>query len=143
VENFTPVTSTLGGLLIGMAAAVMLLASGRIAGISGIAGGILRRERGDTSWRVFFVLGLALAGALVAMVDPSRFAYGITRSQGALLAAGVLVGLGTRIGSGCTSGHGVCGLSRFSRRSFAATATFMATAAATVYVINEILGGSL
>src|SRR5512139_1383649 len=142
MEHFTPLSSALGGVLIGIASAVMLLASGRIAGISGIAGGIRRRERGDTSWRVMFVLGLALAGAMVAAIDPSRFAFEIQRSHGALLAAGLLVGLGTRIGNGCTSGHGVCGLSRLSKRSIAATVTFMATAAATAFVINELLGGA-
>ena len=143
MEHFTPLSSTLGGVLIGVASAIMLLASGRIAGISGIAGGILRRERGDTSWRVLFVLGLALAGAIVSAIEPTRFAYEIQRSHGALLAAGLMVGLGTRIGNGCTSGHGVCGLSRLSHRSLAATLTFMGTAAITVFVINELLGGSL
>lgn len=143
MEHFTPLASTLGGLLIGAAAALVLLATGRIAGISGIAGGVLRREAGDTSWRVFFVLGLMLAGILIAVTAPERLAFGLVRSKGALVVSGLLVGLGTRLGGGCTSGHGVCGVGRLSKRSMVATLTFMGSAAVTTYVVNHLLGGSL
>ncbi len=143
MENFTPIASLIGGLLIGAASALMLLASGRIAGVSGIAGAILDRVEGDTSWRVFFVLGLALSGILALRLSPERLAFGIDRSAGALVVAGLLVGLGTRISNGCTSGHGVCGIGRGSPRSIAATGVFMGTAAVGVHIINQLFGGSI
>ncbi len=136
---FTPYASLAGGLLIGVAAAMFVLLNGRIAGISGIVGGLLRPARGDLSWRFAFVLGLVaspLLYALFASVPTPR----IDASWGALVLAGLLVGAGTRYGSGCTSGHGVCGLSRLSPRSLAATATFTGAGFVTVFVIRHVLG---
>lgn len=143
MENFTPLYSTLGGALIGLAAASMLAFNGRIAGISGITGGILRPLSGDIAWRVAFLLGLLAGGFGMYLQQPELFAMTIERSSWALAAAGVLVGVGTQMGSGCTSGHGVCGISRFSKRSMAATGTFMLTGAIAVFVVNHLLGGAL
>lgn len=143
MESFTPITSTLGGVLIGIAAAGLLMFHGRIAGISGIAGGIFRREAGDIAWRVMFLIGLFAAGGAWSYFRPTDYAFGIERSTIALVVAGLAVGVGTQLGSGCTSGHGVCGIGRFSKRSTVATMTFMATAAVTVFVVNEVLGGAI
>jgi uncharacterized membrane protein YedE/YeeE len=136
--HFTPGASFGGGVLIGIAAAMLVLLNGRIAGISGIVGGLLRPARGDMLWRIAFVLGLFGAPALmsVAGVIPSpRIESGI----GMLIVAGLLVGIGTSYGSGCTSGHGVCGISRLSPRSLVATAVFMLAGIATVYVTRHLL----
>jgi uncharacterized membrane protein YedE/YeeE len=116
---------------------------GRIAGISGIAGGIFRRETGDMSWRVMFLIGLFAAGLGWSFFFPQDYLFEIERSTLALIIAGLTVGVGTQLGSGCTSGHGVCGIGRLSKRSTVATISFMATAALTVFVVNEILGGSI
>jgi hypothetical protein len=116
---------------------------GRIAGISGIAGGIFRREPGDISWRVMFIVGLFTAGAAWSQFFPLDYAVEIERSTVALIVAGLTVGIGTQVGSGCTSGHGVCGIGRLSKRSTVATVSFMVTAAITVFVVNEVLGGSV
>jgi uncharacterized protein len=136
---FTPAASAAGGVLIGLSAALFVLFNGRIAGISGVLGGLLKPLRGDIAWRVAFVAGLVgapLAYALFASLPPLQIDAGI----GALVAAGLLVGVGTRLGSGCTSGHGVCGLSRMSPRSLVATATFMAAGFVTVYIARHLLG---
>jgi uncharacterized membrane protein YedE/YeeE len=136
--HFTPWTAGAGGLLIGLAAAVLLLFNGRIAGISGILGGLLRLARGDVAWRIAFLAGLLAAPFLVALV--SRLPpLQVDAGNGTLVAAGLLVGLGTRYGSGCTSGHGVCGIARGSPRSFAATAAFMAAGFLTVYLVRHVL----
>ncbi|MFD2233189.1 YeeE/YedE family protein [Phaeospirillum tilakii] len=138
-SGFTPIPALLGGALIGLAAALLLLALGRIAGISGIVGGLLRRpDRAETPWRLAFVLGLGLAPlawTLVAALPPPR----IAADTPTLVAAGLLVGFGARLGSGCTSGHGVCGLSRLSPRSLAATLTFMATGFLTVFAVRHLI----
>jgi uncharacterized membrane protein YedE/YeeE len=137
-NGFTPWTAGAGGLLIGLAAAVLLLFNGRIAGISGILGGLLRLARGDVAWRIAFLAGLLAAPFLVALVSglpPLQ----VDAGNGTLVAAGLLVGLGTRYGSGCTSGHGVCGIARGSPRSFAATAAFMAAGFLTVYLVRHVL----
>ena len=137
--HFTPWTSLAGGLLIGLAAAAFVLLNGRIAGISGILGGLLRPAQGDIAWRVAFLAGLIgapLAYGLFTALPEVRIEAGDT----ALVAAGLLVGLGTRYGSGCTSGHGVCGLSRLSPRSLAATLSFMLAGFVTVFVIRHLLG---
>jgi uncharacterized membrane protein YedE/YeeE len=135
---FTPWASLAGGVLIGVAAAMLALFNGRIAGISGVLGGLLQPVKGDISWRVAFVLGLLAAPAvyalLVAFATPQ-----IDAGWGALAIAGLLVGVGTRYGAGCTSGHGVCGLSRLSPRSLVATFAFMAAGFATVFVIRHLL----
>jgi uncharacterized membrane protein YedE/YeeE len=136
--NFTPWTALAGGLLIGLAAAAFVLFNGRIAGISGILGGLLQPKRGDIAWRVAFLAGLViapLAYGLFAPLPDVRIDAGV----GTLVAAGLLVGLGTRYGSGCTSGHGVCGLSRMSPRSLVATLSFMLAGFVTVYVLRHLL----
>jgi uncharacterized membrane protein YedE/YeeE len=135
---FTPWSALLGGALIGVAAALLILLNGRIAGISGILGGLLRPLRGDIGWRAAFIAGLLGAPvvySLFAALPPVSIAAG----DGALVLAGLLVGVGTRYGSGCTSGHGVCGLSRLSWRSLAATAVFMGAGFATVFVTRHLL----
>jgi len=135
--HFTPWTSLAGGILIGIAAAMFLLLNGRIAGISGILGGLLRPKAGDTGWRVAFVLGMVAAPLVYQMVEPLP-AVQIDASTALLVVAGLLVGVGTRYGSGCTSGHGVCGLSRLSPRSLAATASFMGAGFLAVYVTRHL-----
>jgi uncharacterized protein len=136
--NFTPWTSLAGGLLIGLATAILLLMSGRIAGVSGIAGGLLRPVAGDIGWRVAFVAGLVAAPLVYALAAPLP-AVTIEADTGTLIAAGLLVGIGTRYGSGCTSGHGVCGVSRLSPRSMMATALFMAAGFATVFAVRYLM----
>jgi uncharacterized membrane protein YedE/YeeE len=134
--SFTPWTALAGGLMLGLASALFILINGRILGISGIVGGLLRPRAGDTSWRLSFVLGLFAAPLLYGFLDnvpPAR----VEASWVTVVIAGILVGLGTRIGSGCTSGHGVCGLSRLSPRSLIATLTFMGAGFITVYVLRQ------
>ncbi len=143
MENFTPISSTLGGLMIGLSAALVMLFQGRIAGISGILAGLLGPRPGEVGWRLWFVVGLLVGGAVMVIVWPQGFAAEVTRSPLAIVAAGLLVGFGTRLGSGCTSGHGVCGISRMSRRSIVATLTFMATGALTATVVTQFFGGVL
>ena len=141
-NNFTPWSALLGGALIGAAAGMFILLNGRIAGISGVMGGLLRPASlapGDAGWRIAFVLGLLVA-PLVYLAFAAWPAVEVDASYGALVLAGLLVGVGTRYGAGCTSGHGVCGISRLSPRSLAATACFMAAGFATVYVLRHLLG---
>ncbi|WP_296945629.1 YeeE/YedE family protein [uncultured Massilia sp.] len=136
--HFTPWTALGGGLLIGLAASGLFLLNGRIAGISGILGGLLRPVRGDIGWRLAFLAGLVaapLAYGLFAPLPPAR----IDAGTGMLVAAGLLVGIGTRYGSGCTSGHGVCGLARRSPRSLVATVSFMLAGFVTVFVLRHAL----
>ena len=136
--HFTPWSALAGGALIGLAAALFLVLNGRIAGISGVLGGLLKPVKGDIAWRAAFVLGLVGAplvyGLFAALPVPQ-----IEAGNAALVAAGLLVGVGTRYGSGCTSGHGVCGLSRLSPRSLVATACFMGAGFASVFVIRHLL----
>ena len=139
-NSFTPWSSLAGGMLIGLAAALLIVLLGRIAGISGIVGGLLeRRAAGDTAWRIAFVAGLLLA-PLVYLGFAVWPAVVVDASWDTLVLAGLLVGVGTRYGAGCTSGHGVCGISRLSPRSLVATACFMAAGFATVYVLRHLLG---
>lgn len=137
--NFTPWTSLAGGMLIGVATAMFLLFNGRIAGISGIVGGLLHPVRGDMAWRIVFLLGLIISPFVFGMAAPLPEVR-VDADTGMLIAAGLLVGVGTRFGSGCTSGHGVCGLSRRSPRSMLATASFMFAGFVTVYVVRHLLG---
>jgi uncharacterized membrane protein YedE/YeeE len=135
---FTPASALIGGAIIGAAAALFAVLNGRIAGVSGILGGLARPQAGDISWRIAFVAGLIaapLAWALFAALPEIR----VDASVPVLVAAGLLVGVGTRYGGGCTSGHGVCGVSRMSPRSIAATLAFMATGFATVYVARHLI----
>jgi uncharacterized membrane protein YedE/YeeE len=137
---FTPATAFAGGLLIGLAAAIFVLFNGRIAGISGIVGGLLRPAAGGVGWRVAFLAGLVGAPWVYALVTALPRPQ-IDASWAALVAAGLLVGVGTRYGAGCTSGHGVCGLSRLSPRSLVATLAFMGAGFATVFVVRHLLAG--
>jgi len=137
-NHFTPWSSLLGGILIGIAAAMLLLLSGRVAGISGIVGGLLAPKRAEIGWRLAFVGGLLAAPALWLLFAPG-ISPRIDSGFGTLVAAGLLVGAGTSYGSGCTSGHGVCGLSRLSVRSLAATVAFMVAGFATVFVVRHVL----
>jgi uncharacterized protein len=136
-NSFTPSTALAGGGLIGLAAAMFVLLNGRIAGISGILGGLFRPSRGDIAWRASFVAGLVGASLLYALFAPLP-GLQIDAGYGALLVAGFIVGLGTRYGSGCTSGHGVCGISRLSPRSLVATAAFMLAGFVTVFVVRHV-----
>jgi hypothetical protein len=137
-NNFTPWPALAGGMLIGLAAALVLLLNGRIAGISGILGGLLKPARGDMAWRAAFILGLVVAPLVYGLIELPPVLQ-IDAGYGALIIAGLLVGAGTRYGSGCTSGHGVCGLANLAPRSLAATASFMAAGFATVFVIRHLL----
>lgn len=137
--NFTPWTSLIGGMLIGAAAALFISFNGRIAGISGILGGLLKPSKGDMLWRVAFLGGM-VAAPLVYGLAAQLPEVTVDANAGTLVVAGLLVGLGTRYGAGCTSGHGVCGIARLSPRSLVATAAFMAAGFATVYVARHLLG---
>ena len=141
MHNFTPLSALIGGLLIGSAAALMLLLKGRIAGISGIVGGLLQPSQGDTSWRGLFILGM-MAAPLVLLAAGRLPQMTTVASDRTLVLAGLLVGFGTRLGSGCTSGHGVCGLARRSKRSLVATLVFMASGALTVWIVRHVIGGA-
>ena len=141
--EFTPWSALAGGVLIGIAAAMFLLLNGRIAGISGVLGGLIgglfKPVAGDVAWRAAFVIGLIGASAIYALFAALPILR-IDASFRALIGAGLLVGVGTRYGSGCTSGHGVCGLARLSPRSLVATAAFMGAGFATVFVTRHLFG---
>lgn len=139
-DHFTPLQSLAGGALIGLAAALLMLIHGRVAGISGILGGLMQPGAGWRAGRICFTGGLLIAPGAVALFGGHVHAV-VDASWPALLAGGLLVGFGTRLGSGCTSGHGVCGIARGSVRSLTATAIFMLTAAATVYAARHLAGG--
>jgi uncharacterized membrane protein YedE/YeeE len=139
MTSFTPWSSLFGGALIGASASMLLLLNGRVAGISGIVGGLVRPRSGETSWRALFVAGLLVGGLLMYVVRPASFGAAAVSTPLAI-ASGLLVGFGTRLGSGCTSGHGVCGISRLSTRSIAATATFMVTGAFAAFVVQHVVG---
>lgn len=143
MENFTPVTALIGGLLIGGAATLTLLANGRIAGISGILSGVIVPKGRDSIWRILFVLGLLSGAALYPLLSGRPLDLEIQTGPLMTVVAGLLVGFGTRLGSGCTSGHGICGLARFSRRSLTATLMFMVVAIITVFLTRHVLGVSL
>lgn len=137
---FTPWTSLAGGALIGLAAALLLLFNGRIAGVSGIVGGLLRPVKSDALWRAAFVLGM-VAAPLTWQIGAALPAISIDSDYPLLILAGVIVGISTRYGSGCTSGHGVCGISRLSPRSIIATLAFMSSGFVTVFLIRHVIGG--
>jgi uncharacterized protein len=136
---FTPWSAAIGGVVIGLAATLFVLVNGRVAGISGIVGGMLHPRPGDFAWRLAFVAGLLLAPLVYATVAAHPSAT-IEAGYPVLIAAGLLVGIGTRFAGGCTSGHGVCGLSRLSPRSLVATLSFMAAGFATVFVVRHAIG---
>ena len=136
-NEFTPWTALIGGMLIGLAAAMFALLNGRVAGISGVLGGLFKPTRGDIGWRLAFIGGL-VGASLVYHLFATLPAVQIDASYVALVVAGLLVGVGTRYGSGCTSGHGVCGLSRLSPRSLVATLAFMGAGFVTVFVVRHL-----
>ncbi len=136
--NFTPWLSLAGGVLIGLATAMFLLLNGRIAGISGILGGLLRPVKGDVGWRIAFVAGLIFSPIVFSFAAPLP-AVQIDADAASLIMAGLLVGIGTRYGSGCTSGHGICGISRLSPRSMVATALFMLAGFVTVFITRHLI----
>ena len=139
--SFTPLSALAGGAVIGLAAAVLLLFNGRIAGISGIVGGLLKLPKQDSAWRVAFLLGLLIAAPLAGWLGMGSLStLSIDASWAELLCAGFIVGIGTRYASGCTSGHGVCGISRGSLRSLVATLSFMAAGFMTVFIKLHLLG---
>jgi uncharacterized membrane protein YedE/YeeE len=140
MENFTPASALIGGLLIGSSAALLLVLNGRIAGISGILGGLLDPARSEIGWRMAFLAGLFVAPLVYVGFGGVLPTVSLDASLPILVVAGLIVGFGTRLGGGCTSGHGVCGIGRGSPRSLVATGIFMATATATVFVARHILG---
>ncbi|HEY8555451.1 MAG TPA: YeeE/YedE family protein [Burkholderiales bacterium] len=143
MEQFTPVSALVGGALIGLAAATLLWLNGRIAGVSGIFGGILAAPSAETGWRVLFLVGLVAGAALYVALDPAGYTPRTGFPPALLVLGGFLVGFGTRMGGGCTSGHGVCGVARLSLRSVAATTVFLATGMATVFLVRHVLGVQL
>jgi hypothetical protein len=141
VASFTPVSALIGGALIGLAAAIYVLGLGRVAGVSGILGGLLRPRSGEAPVQLAFVAGLIAAPLLMRAAGAPLPAITIEASLPVVIAGGLLVGFGTRLGGGCTSGHGVCGISRLSTRALVATALFMAAGAAVVFVARHVIGG--
>jgi uncharacterized membrane protein YedE/YeeE len=139
MENFTPVSGLLGGLLIGLAAAVLLLLNGRISGISGIVAGLLAPRSSEVGWRVVFIAGLLLGALGYMLATGGSFPVGMQASVPVLIVAGLLVGFGTRLGSGCTSGHGLCGIALLSKRSIAASAVFFGVAIITVFLTRHVI----
>ena len=141
MANFTPLSAAIGGALIGLSAVLLMLLTGRIAGISGIFGGLLNPGSTDKSWRIAFIAGLILAPLLAGWIGHAMPVPQLPANWTVIIAAGLLVGFGARLGGGCTSGHGICGVARLSVRSIAATAIFMLTAIATVAITRHVLGG--
>ncbi|HTR55765.1 MAG TPA: YeeE/YedE family protein [Kofleriaceae bacterium] len=141
MHDFTPVHAAVGGALIALSLAVMLIATGRIAGLSGIVGGIVRPRAGDWIWRAWFLAGALAVGAVFELAAPLTYDADARVPLPVVAIAGLLVGLGTRLGNGCTSGHGLCGMSRLSKRSIVATMTFFALAVATATITGALCAG--
>jgi uncharacterized membrane protein YedE/YeeE len=141
--QFDPGSALFGGLLIGVGLTLLLLVNRRPTGVSGVLGGVVVPARGDTGWRIAFLLGLCAGGLVLEAARPGALTFDVSRSLPALVIAGLLVGYGTRLANGCTSGHGVCGIARLSSRSILATAIFVSTGALTLYVVNHVFGGRL
>jgi uncharacterized protein len=142
IVSFSVGPALLGGAIIGIAVSLLLLTTGRVAGISGIVGGLLSPMRGDIAWRVAFIIGMMVVGVAALVLEPKAITYDLTRGIAPMVVAGLLVGIGTRVGGGCTSGHGVCGISRMSPRSIVATITFMAAGAVTVAALRNVWSAS-
>lgn len=140
MENFTPISASIGGAFIGLSAVLLMAFHGRIAGISGLFSGTVFAAKADRSWRVFFVLGLVAAPLVYWLAAAEKPAFELEAGWPLLIAGGLLVGFGTRLGSGCTSGHGVCGLSRLSPRSMVSVVLFMAAGMATVALLKLLIG---
>ena len=141
MENFTPISGLIGGAMIGAAASLFVLLNGRVAGISGILGGLVAADRDDRLWRLAFLAGLVLGPLLVSVMTGAIPVIELQAELPVLVLAGLLVGFGTRLGNGCTSGHGVCGIARGSKRSFVATLVFFSVAAATVFAVRHLPAG--
>jgi hypothetical protein len=141
MTNFTPLSAAIGGALIGLAAVMLMLLAGRVAGIAGITAGILGIGSIDRAWRIAFIAGLILAPIAAMLAGYAVPIPQMPASWVVIVASGLLVGFGTRLGSGCTSGHGICGFSRLSKRSIAATAIFIGTAVVTVALMRHVIGG--
>jgi uncharacterized protein len=141
MANFTPISAAIGGALIGLSAVLLMLFNGRIAGVSGILGGLLNPQTTDRTWRVAFIAGLIAAPLTAALAGYAVPMPQLPGSTITIIVAGLLVGFGTRLGSGCTSGHGICGISRFSPRSIAATAIFMVAAIIVVALTHHVFAG--
>jgi uncharacterized protein len=142
MTSFTPFSALIGGILIGLSSTLLLWTIGRVAGISGIVGGLLRPAAAELPWRIAFIIGLIAAPLLYRAVGGTTPVIAVTPSLALAILGGLLVGYGTRLGSGCTSGHGVCGLARLSPRSLVATITFLLVALVTVFVARHVLGGA-
>jgi hypothetical protein len=140
MANFTPLSAAIGGGLIGLASVLLMLLTGRIAGISGILGGLLNPRSGEIGWRIAFIAGLILAPLMAGLIGHGMRPPQMPASWTVIVGAGLLVGFGTRLAGGCTSGHGICGISRLSARSIAATVIFMAVAIATVALTRHAFG---
>ena len=141
MAQFTPLSAAIGGALIGLSAVLLMLLTGRIAGISGIFSGLLNLRSEDKDWRIAFIAGLILAPVIAGAIGYGMAPPKLPANWTVLVAAGLLVGFGTRLGGGCTSGHGICGIGRLSLRSIAATIVFMATAVITVAIRHHVMGG--
>jgi uncharacterized membrane protein YedE/YeeE len=141
MANFTPFSAAIGGALIGLSAVILMLSTGRIAGISGIFSGLLNVRSEDKSWRIAFLAGLILAPVIAGLIGYGMSPPDLPSNWAVIVVAGLLVGFGTRLGGGCTSGHGICGIAGLSPRSVAATVVFMVTAIATVAITRHVLGG--
>jgi uncharacterized protein len=139
METFTPISGLIGGLLIGLAATLLLLLNGHLSGISGIVGGILAPKSSDLGWRAAFVAGLLVGVLAYVLATGDALLLEMQASLPVLVVAGLLVGFGTHLGSGCTSGHGICGLARLSRRSIVATSVFFVVAILTVYLTHHVI----
>ena len=143
MQNFSPVESLVGGIVIGIAALVLLRFYKRIAGISGIFGGLFPFDTGETLWRLTFLAGLMTGGVVLSFLHSDAVTFELTYSNPALILAGLLVGVGSRMGNGCTSGHGICGLGRLAPRSMAAVLTFMVTGILTAVVVQQLFSGAI
>jgi uncharacterized protein len=141
MTNFTPVSAAIGGGLIGLSAVLLMLLTGRVAGISGIFGGCLGYGINDKGWRIAFVAGLILAPLIASWIGYAMPSPQMPASWAVVIAAGLLVGFGTRLGGGCTSGHGICGIARLSGRSITATAIFIFMAVVVVALTRHVLAG--
>lgn len=141
MENFTPLSSLAGGILIGLSAAALLFFNGKILGVSGIFGGLLHAKHGDTLWRVVFLAGLLSGGFLLGYIAPQSIVADINMPIGMIIIAGVLVGVGARLGNGCTSGHGICGVGRVAPRSLVATTVFLSSGILTAVLCSGLIQG--
>ena len=141
MTEFTPYSALAGGALIGLAAVLLMLMNGRIAGVSGILGGMMRFDEGEFGWRAAFILGLILTPMMYMGLTKEMIPLTPPEPVGVVILAGLLVGVGSQMGNGCVSGHGICGTARLSIRSIAATVTFMFAGFVTVYIVRHVIGG--